>query len=408
VPKPAGAALLIQPPGPPQRHAARVAGARPRAVTLSAVADPAQVEEALAVRPDTDDQPQRIHALPRSGRGGWTSTKARYGVRRRERRLARSQGVMPPEGPGWSDSGPSPPTAVGENDLPQFITLGNRRPPVANSALLGDRQVVDDRQKARNPERSRKSGAIVAVLCRARRGRRGGDAAKSGPREAQSSHRAPDHALAVRPSADTPSAIDPAGAPRQAGRVFRVFTGRATQARLSNTDAKKSELLAHGVSGGFPQPIYEAFRRDPQVLSGIARQILDAHFPSSIHDDILEAVGLDLDADTYTTTRKAHDPAFRERVLRVHEFRCATCELDIRLGRSSVGVEAAHVMGHQAGGPDIEPKAWPSARSTTNSSTSGPSRCPIGWTSRSPSTSTAGLASRTGCSGSTVVRSGLP
>jgi len=32
---------------------------------------------------------------------------------------------MPPEGPGWSDSGPSPLSAVGGNDLPQFITLDN-------------------------------------------------------------------------------------------------------------------------------------------------------------------------------------------------------------------------------------------------------------------------------------------
>ena len=74
VPKPAGAALLIPTPGPPQCDPARVARARPRAVALPAVAAAAQEEELLAIRPHTDDQPQRIHALPRSGRGGWTST----------------------------------------------------------------------------------------------------------------------------------------------------------------------------------------------------------------------------------------------------------------------------------------------------------------------------------------------
>ena len=74
VPKPAGAALLIPTPGPPQCDPARVARARPRAVALPAVAAAAQEEELLAIRPNTDDQPQRIHALPRSGRGGWTST----------------------------------------------------------------------------------------------------------------------------------------------------------------------------------------------------------------------------------------------------------------------------------------------------------------------------------------------
>jgi hypothetical protein len=44
-----------------------------RAVAVSVVTDPAQEEELLAVRSDADDQPQRIHALPRSGRGGWTT-----------------------------------------------------------------------------------------------------------------------------------------------------------------------------------------------------------------------------------------------------------------------------------------------------------------------------------------------
>jgi hypothetical protein len=58
VPKPAGPALLIQTPSPLERDPARVARARPRAVALPAVADAAQKEEVLAVRSDTDHQPQ--------------------------------------------------------------------------------------------------------------------------------------------------------------------------------------------------------------------------------------------------------------------------------------------------------------------------------------------------------------
>ena len=68
--KPAGPALLIAPAGALQRDPPRVVGAGARAVAVSAVADPAQEEELLAVRSDADDQPQRVHALPRSGRGG--------------------------------------------------------------------------------------------------------------------------------------------------------------------------------------------------------------------------------------------------------------------------------------------------------------------------------------------------
>ena len=72
--KPAGAALLIETPGPLERDPPRVARAGARAVPVPTVTDPAQEEQLVAFRSDADDQPQRIHALPRSGRGGWTIT----------------------------------------------------------------------------------------------------------------------------------------------------------------------------------------------------------------------------------------------------------------------------------------------------------------------------------------------
>jgi hypothetical protein len=71
--EPAGAALLIQAAGAPQGDLPCVDGARARAVALAAITEAAQEEELLAVRAEADDQPQRIHALPRSGRGGWTT-----------------------------------------------------------------------------------------------------------------------------------------------------------------------------------------------------------------------------------------------------------------------------------------------------------------------------------------------
>jgi hypothetical protein len=96
--KPAGAALLIATAGPLQRDPTRMARAGARAVAVSAVADPAQEEELLAVRSDADDQPQRVHALPRSGRGGWTTMKrcAKKGAASRALPC-----VILPEGPGW-------------------------------------------------------------------------------------------------------------------------------------------------------------------------------------------------------------------------------------------------------------------------------------------------------------------
>jgi hypothetical protein len=73
--EPAGAALLIAPAGVLERGAPGVLSTRARAVPLPAVAHPAQIAELATLRSSADDQPQRIHALPRSGRGGWTTTR---------------------------------------------------------------------------------------------------------------------------------------------------------------------------------------------------------------------------------------------------------------------------------------------------------------------------------------------
>ena len=98
MPKPAGAAVLIAPAGVLERDAPGAAGAVPRAVPLPPITPTAQEEELLAVRSDADDQPQRIHALPRSGRGGWTTT------RRCAKKGAASRAlpcVILPGGPEW-------------------------------------------------------------------------------------------------------------------------------------------------------------------------------------------------------------------------------------------------------------------------------------------------------------------
>ena len=75
MPKSAGTALLIAAAGALERDPPRVPRTGARAVSVAAVADPAQEEKLPTVRSDADDQSQRIHALPRSGRGGWTTTR---------------------------------------------------------------------------------------------------------------------------------------------------------------------------------------------------------------------------------------------------------------------------------------------------------------------------------------------
>ena len=122
--------------------------------------------------------------------------------------------------------------------------------------------------------------------------------------------------------------------------------------RKGSTNAKKSELLRHDVAGAFTPEIHEALVSDPQLVRDIALDILDAHFPDSLHDDILAAVGLDL--SMVTVRRRRRDPNFRHRVLTAYEHRCAVCGFDVRLDQETLGIEAAHIKWHQAGGPDTE------------------------------------------------------
>lgn len=135
--------------------------------------------------------------------------------------------------------------------------------------------------------------------------------------------------------------------------IWRLTNAENVEARKSNSDAKKSELIKYDVHGGFSPQLNTAFRKDPELCLEVAYELLGAHFPSTIHEDILQAVGIETGLSLSTIKRK-RDPAFRERVLSAYEYCCAVCGMDIRLGTIPVGLEAAHIKWHQAGGPDVE------------------------------------------------------
>ncbi|MBD3307269.1 restriction endonuclease [candidate division KSB3 bacterium] len=118
-------------------------------------------------------------------------------------------------------------------------------------------------------------------------------------------------------------------------------------------DVKKRELLEKGITGGFPESVYQALRDDPQLFQEIVQELLDSNFPSSVHEDILQSVGIDFEAAKLPKKQK-RDPEFREKILRAYEYKCAVCGFDVRLGHTPIALEAAHIKWKQAGGPDIE------------------------------------------------------
>ncbi len=117
------------------------------------------------------------------------------------------------------------------------------------------------------------------------------------------------------------------------------------------------ELRANHVSGGFPAEIQAAFEKNPALAAEVARRVLDAHFPESIRQDVLDAVGLSLepsDGRVEGAGARRRDPAFRDKVLLAYEYRCCVCGHDLRLKQQVIALEAAHIKWFQAGGPDIE------------------------------------------------------
>ena len=135
--------------------------------------------------------------------------------------------------------------------------------------------------------------------------------------------------------------------------VWVIDNAEQLHRRTGQTDIPKRELLDHNVHAHFTDEIGDRLQREPTLVTDIALRLLEGHFPVSLHQDILDAVGLELKL-TETVTRRRRDPAFRGRVLTAYEYGCAVCGFDVRLGSQVLGLEAAHIQWHQAGGPDEE------------------------------------------------------
>ncbi|WP_197019055.1 phosphorothioated DNA-binding restriction endonuclease [Thioalkalivibrio sp. HK1] len=118
-----------------------------------------------------------------------------------------------------------------------------------------------------------------------------------------------------------------------------------------------SRLKKHDVEAGFTAPVYHLLKGNHRLIFQIARRLLDKEFPETLHADILARVGLDealdeMDHREAIVKRRPRDPRFREEVLVAYGYRCAVCDYNIRLGNTSLGVEAAHIRWHAYRGPD--------------------------------------------------------
>jgi putative restriction endonuclease len=116
------------------------------------------------------------------------------------------------------------------------------------------------------------------------------------------------------------------------------------------------KLRASRATGRLAPDLRLALRQEPSLLGRMARVLLDLHFPPSLHQDLCDAVGLELErAETDALAapkRRQRDRRMREMVLTAYEYQCAFCGYDGMIGAVPVGLEAAHVRWWAFDGPD--------------------------------------------------------
>ena len=127
----------------------------------------------------------------------------------------------------------------------------------------------------------------------------------------------------------------------------------------SSRDARKKDLLDNEVSGGFHEAIVEQLQNDLRLAYEIIQRLLDTHFPSSFHEDILQAVEIESSVQISKpqrrdSKRRRRDPNFRSNILKAYEYKCAVCGFDVTLHHQPIALEASHIRWHQANGPDKE------------------------------------------------------
>lgn len=122
--------------------------------------------------------------------------------------------------------------------------------------------------------------------------------------------------------------------------------GYALPRRGGRKEPRVSALRA-GISGGLPQWAFDLLQSDRRLRARITRFLLAQNFPRSFHGDVCAEIGL----PPVLVEGGRRNAQFRKDVLRAYRSRCAVCGFDVRLCHQPIGIDAAHLMWVQAGGP---------------------------------------------------------
>jgi putative restriction endonuclease len=134
----------------------------------------------------------------------------------------------------------------------------------------------------------------------------------------------------------------------QKDEIWEISVDEPIHIKSGRGDATPKELKNKNAAGGFTKPIFDALQKDKTLVENIAKAILEQNFPESLHEEILNEIGLSFSK----SQPSPYQAQFRTEVLRAYGRKCAICNFDIKLGIVDFGLEAAHIKWRQAGGPN--------------------------------------------------------
>jgi len=129
-----------------------------------------------------------------------------------------------------------------------------------------------------------------------------------------------------------------------------VETDAPLKYRKSNNDPTRSSLFHTKARGGLREQDYALLSDNLNLQSIAVHKLLDAHFPASIHDEIIRHFDLVLN-DPHSKDDST-EKRFREAVLSAYGNSCALTGFSINLSGTYVGIEATHICWPQVGGND--------------------------------------------------------
>ena len=136
------------------------------------------------------------------------------------------------------------------------------------------------------------------------------------------------------------------------GNIWEICSDAPIELRPGSDDPSKKELLKKNTFGKFTDNFKEAVTESPSNFYAVVSLLLHKNFPETLHERLLNRVGLRLNNYIDSPNKRQRSAEFRKQVLGAYNSRCCVCGYDLRLGETPVGLEAAHIKWFQAGGPD--------------------------------------------------------